>query len=302
MSNEFSLSVVKPITVTESMILSTDVAEDDYATWAVGTTYALADRVIYQHKIYESLKASNVGNNPATDATSWIEVSSTNRYKLFDLSNSSQTAKANSFTYTIKPNQAVTTLAILNLTGVLDLHVTMEDDVYGVVFDNEYDLAPTQATADWWDWAFGLRVAPSLSTVEDLPTYPAAELTITITGTAELAVGVLLLGVARRFGLGVKYGAQVGTLDYSRKERNEWGDLVLEKRNYARRANFDMTLDRIEVDAVYDLLTSLQSTPTLWVGSKEYRCTVVYGFCKEFNVLIPYPQHADCSIELEGMT
>ena len=40
------LTVVKPIAVTPSMLVSTDVPEADYAEWAAGTTYAIGDRVI----------------------------------------------------------------------------------------------------------------------------------------------------------------------------------------------------------------------------------------------------------------
>ena len=40
------LTVVKPIAVVPSMLISTDVPETDYAEWAAGTTYAIDDRVI----------------------------------------------------------------------------------------------------------------------------------------------------------------------------------------------------------------------------------------------------------------
>jgi hypothetical protein len=55
---------------------------------AGGTTYADGDRVIVTtpniHKIYESQQAANTGNDPTTDdGTWWLEVSSTNRWKLF---------------------------------------------------------------------------------------------------------------------------------------------------------------------------------------------------------------------------
>jgi hypothetical protein len=55
---------------------------------AGGTTYADGDRVIVTtgyHKIYESQQAANTGNDPTTDdGTWWLEVSSTNRWKMFD--------------------------------------------------------------------------------------------------------------------------------------------------------------------------------------------------------------------------
>ena len=113
------LTVVKPIAVTPSMLISTDVPETDYAEWAAGTTYAIDDRVIVaaQHKIYQSAVAANVGKDPATDRAAWLEVGATNRWKPYDKSVSSQVVQVDAISYRIKPGQAVTSVGVLNITG-----------------------------------------------------------------------------------------------------------------------------------------------------------------------------------------
>ena len=57
MSNK--LRVIKPLTVTDAMLVS-NAPETDYADWSATTAYALADRVVRTttHRIYESLIAN----------------------------------------------------------------------------------------------------------------------------------------------------------------------------------------------------------------------------------------------------
>ena len=78
------MKLIRPETVTDTIFQSSDVPENDYSAWLVGTTYADGDRVIVTtpniHKIYESQQGANTGNDPTTDdGTWWVEVSSTNR-------------------------------------------------------------------------------------------------------------------------------------------------------------------------------------------------------------------------------
>lgn len=302
MPNEFSLKVVKPIVVTAAMILNSNLTETDYPTYAAGTTYAIADRVIYDHIIYESVQATNLGKQPDLNPTWWKSVSATNKFKAFDSANSTQTTNPNSIYYKIKPNISVTSISTLNLKGATSVQIKVTDATYGVLYDNETDLTPLQQTADWWTWTFGVRKVSAISIGLNIPSTPAAEIEITITGTSELAVGVILLGQEYEVGLGVKYGARVGVQDYSRKEKNEYGETVLVQRAFAKRANFDMELERGEVDAFYNFLADTRTTPCLWIGTELYECTIIYGFYKEFEILIPYPNHCDCSLELEGLT
>ena len=298
------LTVVKPIAVTPSMLVSTDVPEADYAEWAAGTTYAIGDRVIVaaQHKIYQSAVAANVGKNPATDSAAWLEAGATNRWKPYDKSVSSQVVQADAISYRIKPGQAVTSVGVLNITGGTSLRVRVIDPTFGTVYDKTVSLSRTPLAPGWWMWFFGERRAPTQALLQDLPSYPGADILIDITGTAELAVGVILIGQVRQFALGVKMGARIGIQDYSRKERSEFGDVMLVERAFAKRASFSLLLTADEVDSFHQFLSEVRATPCLWIGSRRYESTTLYGFYKSFDIVIPYFSYSDCDLELEGLT
>lgn len=301
-----ALQIVQPMALTDAMLIATNVTEADYAAYAAGTTYGDGDRVIVvaTHKVYESLQPSNVGHDPtlAASATWWIEVSPTNRWKAFDGSNSSQTARSTSITYQIRPGVAITSVAMLNLTGATSVRIRLVDGVYGTVYDKTTDLSALPSSPSWWAWTFGARVAPSLSVATDLPSIPTADLYIDLAGGTDLAVGVILFGQMRAIGLGVQHGARLGIQDYSRKETNDYGDTVLVQRAFAKRANFDIPVEKLEVDRTATYLASLRATPCLWIGSAQYESTVIYGFFKDFEVTIAYATMSDCSLQIEGLT
>jgi len=118
-----ALIVVSPIEITQAMLLSTNVPETDYAAWSGATIYALNARVILTstHKVYQSLQAANTNKNPVTEPLWWIEVSPTNRWKLFDSSLTSATTQATNITYRIQPGQAINAVAALNVQNATEV-------------------------------------------------------------------------------------------------------------------------------------------------------------------------------------
>ena len=307
-TSPLALSVVQPVQLTDAMLISTDVAENDHPQWASGTTYAVGDRVILvsTHKIYESLQDANTGNDPRTALTFWIEVGPTNRWAAFDSSVSTKTVTDGgsppTISYTIRPGQAVNSVAVLNVTNATKLTITLEDPTFGVVYTKEVDFSFFPLSSDWYAWFFGQKRQATQDVALDLPAYPSADLKIEFEGNPQLAVGVIMFGQQQRFGLGIRYGARVGIQDYSRKQTNEFGETELFVRAFAKRASFDLFIDAGEVDALQNFLASIRATPVLWVGSNDFESTVLFGFYKNFDILISYPEHADCSLEIEGLT
>lgn len=296
------LTILTPMAITVAMLTACDVAETEYAAYAAGTTYALGDRRIYNHAIYQSLAAGNLGNTPDTSPTKWVFVSATNRWKLFDQVNSSQTAQSTSMSYTVRPGGVVTAISAINLKSVNSIRVRMVSDAYGLVYDKTVTRTSLPASADWWEWFFGARTESLSTYYGDLPSFLDAAITIDFTGLTDMAVGTLLLGTTSTWGMTLVNGVSMGIRDYSKKETNEWGDIVLTKRNYSKKARFPLALEGSQVDALYAFLAGIRATPCLWLGSDQYACTVVYGYYTDFEILISYAAVSDCTLTLEGLT
>lgn len=301
-----ALKVIPPLTITDSRLTSSNVAETDYAAWSSATTYSLGQRVIVvsTHKVYESLQNSNLNKDPtlASNATWWIEVSPTNRWKMFDISNTTQTTNADSIVVTITPGQVVNSVSLMNLEGI-SIRVKVTDPLEGVVYDKTVSLNNNGAINNWYNYFFSPISKKKSVVITDMPSYGTAIIEITVTNTGRTAkCGVCTLGQINYLGEGINLGATVGIQDYSRKEKNDFGDYVVVQRNYAKRAKYTMAVLNEQIDALQNLLADLRTTACVWIGDDNYESTMIYGFYKDFDIVISNHIVSDCNIEIEGLT
>lgn len=292
------ITIIKPLTITTAMLVGTDVVEADYPVYAAGSTYALADRVMDNHIIYQSLVANNMGNTPATSPTKWVAVSATNRWKLFDTVSSSQTAQSTSMSYSVRPGTVVTGIAAVNMVGVTSIRVRMVSDAYGTVYDKTVARSRLPPSGGWWSWFFGRRTDPISSHFDDLPSFADSVITVDFAGLSNMAVGSLLVGTVSRWGFGIQYGMSMGIRDYSIKQTNEWGDTILTQRSYADKDKLSLTVLRSEIKPLRSYLAGIRAMPCLWITPDD----ILYGYYQDFEILIAYSTVCDCDITLEGLT
>lgn len=294
-----ALTAVKPIEITQTMLVSTNVPEDDHVVWSPDTTYAAGVRAIKDRLIYESLEAGNVGNDPVLSPLKWVEVESTNRWRAFDGAVNTQTKQASGITYRIKPGQSFTTVAALNVSGATSVTVRVYQGG-ALVKTVTAGLWLNAQAAGWWNWWFGMRHRATQAIVEGLPGIPSAEVELEFVGGPDLAVGAILMGRERSFGLGVLQGAQVSNKDYSVEREDEWGALRVVKRDYAKRARFTLLVPARELDEFQRFIAELRSTPCLLIASRRFESLTVYGLLRSSSAVIAYYDYTEFDIELRG--
>jgi len=297
-----SVRVIKSIEVTDSILTATSVLDGDYPAWDAVTTYGLDSRAVLNKKVYQSVQATNVGNNPETELLWWVFVSYVNKWKLFDQSSTTTTSLGVSEFYELTPGQAVNSVSLIGIANLTSVRIRLIDPSFGVVYDKSTYLEPVIKSSTWYAWFFIPRSGLTQLVVSDLPSYPNAKLRIDISSSGGGSIGTLIFGVETSFGLGVNYGARLGIQDYSRKERNQWGDTTLVKRAYARKLNITLDVDNSNIDSVYALLSDLRATPCLWITSNTYGSMSIFGFYSTFEITIAYPTRSEISLEIEGLT
>jgi hypothetical protein len=296
------MRLIRPTVITDAMLVSSNVPENDYAAYAAGTTYALGDRVIVaaDHRIYESLQASNTGHTPASSPTWWLDVSATNRWKMFDTIVGSQTAQANSLTITIAPG-IIDSIALLDLAAT-EIVITMTDPVEGVVYSETIDLIMASYISNAWEYFFEPIITTDATVLMGLPAYGSAEIAVTInnpSGTAK--IGTLIFGAAKNLGE-TRYDPKIGITDYSRKTTDDFGNTSITQRAYTKRMSCNLAVDNSAVDALQRTLAEYRATPVCWVGADlAFSSMIIYGFYKNFEITIPGPTVSDCSLEVEGL-
>ena len=299
------MKVIKSQSVTDSTLTATDVPENDYAAWAVGTTYADGDRVIVTtpniHTIYESAQGSNVGNDPTTDdGTWWTVVSSTNRWKMFNNVIQEQTIQTDGIDVTLEQAQVVTALSAVNV-DCQSIDVIMTDPIEGEIYNQNYPMVSYSGITNWYDYFFLAIERKSELVVIGLPPYASASINVVFNGSGDVKVGALVLGTALTIG-DSQYGASFGIIDYSTKSVDAQGRTSIVEGTYSDEADIDVVIETGRFAQVKKILTDLRNTPTVWVASEEAEGTLIYGYYREFNVLYSGPTVSMCTLSIEGLT
>ena len=299
------MRLIKPITIGDAQLISSNVPETDYPAWVNSTAYVIGERVLLDHHIYEALAAVPAGVKPGEEVidkdnpAKWQDLGMDNRWRMFDSKVESLTTNPGTIEVTIRPGAVVNSLALFNLQGK-SVTVSMVDAVEGEVYRKEISLVDAGVT-NWYDWFFESIGIRTDAVVLDMPAYGSADIVITIDAGPELAaVGHLVIGAVKQIGTAL-YGTSVGINDYSRKTTDDFGNTVVIRRSFSNRADFDIALDTSDVTRVRRLLADLRATPVVWIGEESYEATILFGFYKDFQIVFSGPTVSDCSITVEGV-
>lgn len=299
------MKVLAPLAITDALLTSSTLPEDEHAAWNSGTTYAAADRVIYLHTVYESLQASNTNKTPGATASAlwWIEVGPSNRWAMFDGSVSTASEDTTDIEVVITPGAVVDAVAIIAGIGST-VRVQMHDGATSV-YDQTQSLDSTPIE-DWESYFFADQVLAGELLFSGLPRYFGGVITVTIeaTSSAIASVGALLLGRLHTIG-DTAPNASAGITDYSRKETDTFGTTSLLQRSYAKRSQQRMVMETDDLRRVQALLSGLRATPAAWIGDDDtarFAPLAIFGWFRSFSIDIPGPVTSYCTLEIEGLT
>lgn len=305
------MDIIRPITVDNTVLVSSNVSEDDYAEWASGTTYSLGNRVIVigtTHRVYESLINSNSGNDPTTDdGTNWLDLGATNRWKAFDQKISDQVENTDSIEYTLNdPSSYITAITFFGLSGV-ELNVTVTDSTVGgegEVYNTTVSLIDNRDVDDWYTYFFEEIIYKTEAQLLDLPPYLDADLDVTISAdTGETAkVGQVVFGFLTDLGL-TTYGTNISIEDFSRKETDAFGNFIIVERDFSKTADYDVRFPTGIARKIQETLAKYRATPIVYIGSDDVAYgTTVYGYFRRFDLTLDTPSYSLAAIEVEGLS
>jgi hypothetical protein len=329
-----TLQVLQPIMVTDAVLLSSSVAEDDAIEWSPAGGYAAGTRVVRRgtHRVYESIIASNIGNDPAVTVGAWLDVGPTNRWAMFDQAIGSTTTDDDVVTVALRPGPAVSGLAILDtnaarvrvqapgydrtvaVTGgatsalFLDLVTTagasltvtltaVGNTAQRVLLD---DAAPFDDAGTFRDAVAGTASAESPSwddagTVRDTTAWQD-----TRAGDGTVSVGTLMVGILRPLGRTASSPTSSIT-DYSKRETDDFGEIAIVPRAWAKRMAAKALIRTEAIDQVIGRIAAVRAVPSLWLADRATESLTVYGFFKDFSVEIGQSV-STLSLSIEGFS
>lgn len=295
--------VIVPIPITDAILTSSSVAEDDAPEYDAGTSYAVDDEVIITslHSVFRSVSGSNLGNDPETDGGSnWVMLGATNRWSAFDKQIQNAAIATSSITYTLEPGDLVTAVCLFGLIGSeATLTVTKDAEVYSYT----KSLVSRPGLTGWFSWFFGAFAQQRTVLFDNLPYLgPDAIYTITVTApSSAVGIGQIVLGRQRNVGK-TRWGAEIGIVSASRKDRDIYLNWTIVKRATARRVKFPiLVLDRA-VSQVVELMRELDAEPAVWIGdSDETYGLIVYGLYFDYVHQIDLPNKSEFTVIVEEL-
>ena len=281
-----ALSVLVPYTVTNAMLISSTVPEDDAPVWSAATAYAVGATVLRlaSHAVYECVLATGVPASltPENDPEHWLFVRTSNRWSMFDESVGSATQQH------------------AGLNGPMIVKVAIPGPMNNVVL---LDVVGQSVTLTTQDGVQRTQEVPggSAPVVNFFGLDSAGEnITLKVQSTNPVSIGSLLVGSFTRLA-NVVGTAQLGLTDFSRKTFDDYGQPLLVRRGFNRRLSVPIEIPRPQIDGVVNVLASVRSRPVLWRGVPWLASTVLYGWPKSWDLKLETPARATGTITLESL-
>lgn len=253
-----------------------------------------------RHDVYQSLQASNLGHYPADSPTWWIRADSTNRWRMFDSSVSSQTSNVTSIATVHATTGIVDAVALLNINAA-SIRITQTDDADGVVYDETISGVATSGINDAYAYCFDPIVRKTEVVFTNLKPYADSSIAITLTDTNNTVLcGACVLGKVLDIG-GSNFGMSIGIDDYSVKQQDSFGNYTVQERAFRRWVSGDVWVDNEKVDGLVNVLAGYRATPVVYIGDESFGSSVAMGFYERFSTLVRHPTQSLLAIEIKGL-
>lgn len=306
MSEAEQLSILAPISITDTLLTSSTVAENNGTAdggaiaYNAATTYGLAARCIstVTHHIYESAQAANTGHDPtdinnripATTAW-WLDKGPTNKYAMFDGVVSTPTVDASPLTVVLKPGFFN---AVVGFGFDADtLTITVKDAPGGNVIYSDFHTLENSLPSDWYDYFFAPYKVQRDYIDYGIDQYLNAEITLTFARTSgNISIGMLAVGDLRPLGE-TQYGAKVKPKTYSYINVDAFGNNTITHRKSANDLSATAFLAVEDANRVLETITELLDVPCAVIGStlSQHSGMRVFGL---LSGEISYDQPNDC--------
>lgn len=255
------------------------------------------------HKNYESLAASNIGNPPPIDdGTKWFDLGPTNRWAPFDNLRDTGATDTGPLTYVITPGERIDAIGLM---GMVADSVTVTVTVGASTVYTYTENLSTRSVATWYDYFFKAFTYKSDLGLFDLPPYTNGIITVSLSRLSGApTIGGIFIGSSIYIG-GIQYGATAGARNFSKFDRDDFGNARFVKRRSIPRKTFNCRVTKENAQNVLNLQDTLNAVPCLWSGLDDpahpyFQPFFVFGVYQKLDLVPDQESHAMLQGEVEG--
>jgi hypothetical protein len=307
------MKIVPPLTITDARFVSSTVAEpaSGETAWVSAATYTAGDvRIRTQtHRRYQALvNHTGITTAPELDPTRWSDVGPTMRWAMFDYDRNTATETTGSLTATIAPSARVTALLLFGIDAQQVVVTVRTGSVSGpVVYTATFNLQ-TRFVATWQSHFFANFIFRESLVLFNLPPYINAYIAVQLSktvGTDPVALESMIVGAPVEIGQ-LEYGAESDILDFSRVDRDAFGNATLVPRKNVPKLNARVLVAKEDVPAIRKLRQDFAGKPVAFIGIEDgsdayFDSLSLVGIFKRMTVAVEYPNESLINIEAEGL-
>jgi hypothetical protein len=272
--------------------------------WTAGT-YTLGTRRYVGTDLYEVVADPSTHSAPvagaAADPPTWILVGKINKFRMFDQSISTPVENTDEIQFTVVPDTIINALAFFEVDAT-DIRIKVTDPVDGIVYEKDVSLVDNSLITDFYPYFFEPITRANEYTTIDLPPYAGARIDIWLGNEGSTTkLGECVAGLQADLGV-TNFNTTVGIIDYSRKETDAFGNPIILERAFSKRAEYDVTVKTGAIAGINKLLSSLRATPIVYIGDVNRPETIVFGYYRDYNIILSSWVVSEATIEVEGLT
>lgn len=302
------LSVLAPNTITDAMLTSSTVPENDYAAYSAATTYAIGDRCIstVTHRIYESLKASNINHDPtnilnqAAGTGWWNDIAPTNKWAAFDGIVSTPTIGATPMTMVLAPG-AFNGLYVGGIDAA-DIAITIKDASGGNVVFSYSGILEGSMPDDYFEYFYDPFKPQTDYFLNNLDAYANCQITVTLNnGASNCKAGIIALGDNRKLGFTQK-GPKAKPKTYSYIKVDGFGENTIVRRKASTDMSATAILEIADANSVVTTLQSVLDVPCVFACSAgaQFSALRVFGLGSG-EISYDNPYFCQISLNVQGL-
>lgn len=280
------LRVIQPIDIL-SKVYTTTAPVDDYPAYDPAVPVLKDDIVIYENRLYvaqvDGAESVRPDIGELNDVPEWVLKGTENSVAMFDSEVNTQTVADNQLTITIRPNQIVTSLALLDVEAS-NVSIKQTDlDTGDVVFSQNNAMVSTANVFDPWTYGYApIRTYKSVLTHELRP-YSNCEIEVTINRpNGQVKCGMCSLGYYHELGY-VTAGFKGRIIDFSNNKTNDFGVRQFVRRLAVKIFDLECKVPRAELDFVYEILEELRSQALVF-NSNSFKSLDLLAYIDDFEL------------------
>ena len=279
------MNILMPLTITDAMLTSSTLAEPaaSETAWVSAGTYVAGDKRIRTgtHRVYNCI-LGHTGRTalPEDDTTYWEDYDPTLKWAPFDSYVSTPASLASPLTYVLLPG-FFDAISMYGLSGT-GVTITHKATAGGTTLETR-TISLYAESLGLYEYLFGVKSPKSKIVETDFEIRPASEVTISVTGTGAVAMGMCNIGTYRSLVSdwgGTQYGASVEPVTTSRITTDaNTGKVTIKRGNAATGLRASVALPLADANYALQSVQEVLDVPVSWIATNDtgYEGLNVFG-------------------------